>query len=45
MLRLVYNLSDEYNYEILKYYLKISIDQFMTWCFVVVRYVVCCDME
>ena len=27
MLRLVYNLSDEYNYEILKYYLKISIDQ------------------
>ena len=37
---LLYNLFDEYNDAILKYYLKISIDQCMMWCF----FVVCPDM-
>ena len=44
MLCLLCNLFDEYNYAILKYYLKISIDQYMMWCFFVICCVVCCDM-
>ena len=30
---LIYIIFDEYNYAILKYYLKMSIDQCMMWCF------------
>ena len=43
-LRLLYNFFDEYNYAILIYYLKCSIDQGMMWCFVVLCFVVCYNM-
>ena len=39
-LSLLYNLFDEYNYIMLKFYLKISIDQYMIRYFLVIR----CDM-